>query len=418
MTPDKLIAYLSSILGETFNVTASEIAAESNLETAQIKYGLLCLHEDLVFYKNRSAVLINNLKSTLFDSSVIVITNPNGQITEVNASFLNLSGFTKKELIGKPQSILNSNYHSQEFFENIHNSIHSGSTWRGEICNQKKDGELYWINSHIFPIKDEGGNIYEFWNVGTDINDKIRAENALLNKERALAESARMASLGRFVGGVAHEINNPLAIIASKATLLKLKLQKNESDLMDLVPYINDINDTVMRIADVIDSLKSFTDDSLPLAKRPENLAKIVRGTVEICSEKFRINEIELKTNIDPEIELHCNKLHISEILINLINNSFDAILSQDKKWIQIDVTQENQVIKIIVTDSGPGIDETIVGNIMHPYFTTKSLKRASGLGLSISNNLAKRYNGKLFLNSESNNTQFILEFPKKSLSR
>jgi hypothetical protein len=414
MKPEKLIEYLSSLLGEGLNISMEEISEERDSDIAKIKYGLFCLYEDLNFYKTRSDVLLNNLKSTLFGSSVIIITNAKGTIAEVNESFLNLSGYKREDLIGKTHSVLNSNYHSNDFFDNIKKTIKSDSIWHGDICNQKKDGTSFWISSYIYPIKDENGKIYQFWNVGTDINDKIVAENELLSKERALAESSRMASLGRFVGGVAHEINNPLAIIGSKASILKLKLEKKESNIEVLAPYIDDINKTVMRIASVIDSLTSLTDESLPPSKSRENIAKIVRSTMGICSERFRVNDIELITNIDPEMELFCNKLHISDILMNLVNNSFDAILSQENKWIQIDAVQENQKIKIIVTDSGLGIDKSIIGDIMHPYFTTKSIDQASGLGLSISKNIAQRYNGKLFLNSAANNTQFVLEIPDK----
>ena len=418
MKTDKLIDYLASILGDGLKISMDEIEAESNSDIVAIKYGLFCLSEDLNYYKQRSDVLINNLKSTLFGSSVIFITNSQGTITEVNDAFLNLSGYNREDLIGAPSSILNSNYHGQYFFSDILDTLKSGSTWQGEIANQKKDGGLFWVRSYIFPIKGEKGNIYEFWNVGADINDEVRAERELLSKERALAESSRMASLGRFVGGVAHEINNPLAIIGSKAAILKLKLEKKETDLEVLSPYIDDINKTVMRIATVIDSLISLTDESSPPTKLHENVSKIVRSTMGVCAEKFRIHDIELITNIDPEIELFCNKLHISDILMNLVNNSFDAILSQENKWIQIDAVRENQFIKISVTDSGLGIDQTIVGDIMHPYFTTKSIDQASGLGLSISKNIAKRYNGKLFLNSEANNTQFILEIPDKKTAK
>ena len=416
MKPDELVKHLSSLLGEGLQISMEEIANEDDSEIAKIKYGLLCLYEDLIFHKTMSDALINNLKSTLFDTSVIVITNATGKITEVNDAFLELSGFTNKELLGKRLSLLNSDYHSSDFFNEIRKVIKTGATWSGELCNKKKNKGLFWLHSYILPIKDDKGKIVEYWNVGTDINDRIRAEDELLNKERLLAESARMASLGRFVGGVAHEINNPLAIIGSKAALLKLKIEMGEADLTNLKPHLNDISDTVMRIANVIDSLRSFTDDSRPLLKTKVNLSQVVRGTMEMCAEKLRVNEIELETNIDPNIEIYCNKLHISEVLINLINNSFDAIVPQKNKWIRVDTVEEDQVIKIIVTDSGEGIDASIVGSIMHPYFTTKNLAEASGLGLSISNNIIKRYNGKLLLNCECDNTQFVVELPKKSI--
>ena len=412
MTSDEIIEYLTSIAAGKLSISFSDIEGESDIEIAKVKYALFALFEDLEFHKTRSNTLINNLKETLFESAAIVITNAKGVITDVNDEFLKLSGFEKNDLLNKTQNIMNSTYHTDSFYKNIRDTVKSGLVWRGEICNTALNGSSFWLYSNIFPIKDTQGEIYEFWNVSTDITEKIEVESELLSKERALAEASRMASLGRFVGGVAHEINNPLAIIASKVSLIKLKMQKEASELGFLESDLNVINDTVNRIAGVIDSLKSFTHDSLPIAKSKENLSQIIRNTMEMCAEKFRVNEVELRTNLDPDIEFYCNKLHISEILMNLINNSFEAILQEDVKWIELKTIAEDQLIKISVTDCGRGIDESILGEIMNPYFTTKDANSSSGLGLTISNNILKRYNGQILLNCDSEHTQFIVELP------
>lgn len=97
---------------------------------------------------------------------------------------------------------------------------------------------------------------------------------------------------------------------------------------------------------------------------------------------------------------------------MNLINNSFEAILQEDVKWIELKTIAEDQLIKISVTDCGRGIDESILGEIMNPYFTTKDANSSSGLGLTISNNILKRYNGQILLNCDSEHTQFIVELP------
>lgn len=97
---------------------------------------------------------------------------------------------------------------------------------------------------------------------------------------------------------------------------------------------------------------------------------------------------------------------------MNLLNNSFDAINLKNEKWIKFETESTNEVVRLIYTDSGNGIDVEICDQIFEPFFTTKNVGHGTGLGLSLVSETMKKHNGKIFVNQKIKNTQFVLEFP------
>ncbi|MBC7537744.1 MAG: ATP-binding protein [Bacteriovorax sp.] len=220
-------------------------------------------------------------------------------------------------------------------------------------------------------------------------------------------QASRLASLGEMAGAIAHEINNPLTIIQGHSTLLKLSLQKLNST--ELVHKAEKIHETSVRIAKIIKGLNAFSRDG---ANDPAELFKIetfVEDLTGLCS--FRANEkkIALKFNFTNGDMVFANLTKLGQVLINLINNSIDAVEFLDEKWILINFVNEEQSTRITITDSGLGINENILDKIMNPFFTTKELGKGTGLGLSISHGIIFRQGGDFYYNTSSKNTQFVI---------
>ena len=148
---DSISHYLSQILNQGLDFDISDIDSYETTEDKELAYGLICLSEDLNFHKKRS----DNLKQALFNSSAIAITNTKGIITEVNDLFIELTGYSKHRLIGSTFNLINSNYHPEVYFRTMWRCISSGNVWEGEFRNQSKDGNIFWVNTHIFPDKKE-----------------------------------------------------------------------------------------------------------------------------------------------------------------------------------------------------------------------------------------------------------------------
>ena len=159
---------------------------------------------------------------------------------------------------------------------------------------------------------------------------------------------------------------------------------------------------------------------------------QILHDSLELCAERLKHKGIQLHVNCPEDLKIECRPAQISQILLNLLNNSFDAIVEdtgnrllrqasqlresereqQHSKWVRVDVSCVNEVIEISVMDCGLGIPAHVVEKMMNPFFTTKEIGKGTGLGLSISVGIASDHNGKLYYDSKSPNTRFVLELP------
>lgn len=125
---------------------------------------------------NQTSRLLEDLKFALDESTLVTVTDVKGRITYVNGKFCSISGYSKDELIGNAHSITNSGFHPKGFFQDMWRTISNGNIWRGEICNKKKTGEAYWVDTTIVPFSDQNGMIYQYTAIRTDITKRKEAE--------------------------------------------------------------------------------------------------------------------------------------------------------------------------------------------------------------------------------------------------
>ncbi len=237
----------------------------------------------------------------------------------------------------------------------------------------------------------------------------IRQAGEIRAQQAKLEHSARLATLGEMAGGIAHEINNPLAILSGRAHLLgRLADQGNLS--AEVIRQNSDkIMETVDRMAKIISGLRSFSRNGEHDPFRPVTLEKVVSSTMDFCSERFRNQQIEFRIGTVPDLDLVCREVQIVQVLLNLLNNAFDAVMaSNGDRWIALNVSVLPTHVEFSVTDSGTGISENVVANMMTPFFTTKSVGHGTGLGLSISSGIAEEHAGSLRYDRDSKNTRFV----------
>jgi C4-dicarboxylate-specific signal transduction histidine kinase len=224
-----------------------------------------------------------------------------------------------------------------------------------------------------------------------------------------------MASLGEMAGGIAHEINNPLSIILGYASKISRQLSKPIPEIDSLISDIEKIKETTKRISKIINGLKTFSRSGENDMFLDVSVKTIIEDSLGLCQEKFKLFGVDIILEEIPDLFFECRATQISQILVNLFNNAFDAISVLSTKWIRIEIIElTDHRLQIAVTDSGGGISEANVAKIMQPFFTTKEVGKGTGLGLSISLGIAQDHGGILKIDSSSKNTRFVLELPLK----
>jgi C4-dicarboxylate-specific signal transduction histidine kinase len=290
------------------------------------------------------------------------------------------------------------------------------------------------------PIREEAYNdINEFFKVGLSFNEmfeKVDAQNKIISKAKEnleelvdvrtkerdeekvkLMQSGKMASLGEMASGIAHEINNPLAIIGTSALIIKKLISKGQLTDEKLNNIIETISTTVQRISAIITGLKNFSRDSSQEDMKPANVKAIVNETLQFCSKRFKNKNVELIINeFNDDLEIECNATQISQVVLNLFNNSYDAICDETKAWVELSVINEKNIIKIILSDCGTGIPLDIQDKILQPFFTTKEIGKGTGLGLSISVGIIEMHQGKFYIDTKAKHTTFVIEMPKNQI--
>ncbi len=243
---------------------------------------------------------------------------------------------------------------------------------------------------------------------------RIKSENKRREAEQQaqLLNSSRLATLGEFSSGIAHEINNPLAIIYGKSELLLSKIEKKSANESEIIIGLEKIKLNADRITKIMRGLKTFARDGKNDPCVTISLKDLFSETFSMAKERLSLKNIKFEIKDFDDVKIFCRPNQISQVLLNLLNNSIDAIESQALPWISIEV-HCNQEIQILFTDSGSGITEDIALNMMNSFYTTKDFGKGTGLGLSISEAIMKEHQGSLVYNRGSANTQFILQLPK-----
>ncbi len=286
----------------------------------------------------------------------------------------------------------------------IENSLVTGQPYTMR-CRLSLTEQESWIELKGQAIINEKGQVSGLFGTCQDITTEVLAQHKLV-------QSSKMSSLGEMAGGIAHEINNPLTIISGKVWQIKSKIEKGNLEPEKIIESLDMIARTTDRIAKIIKGLRSFSRNSDNDPMEVIILTQVIDETLELCRERFKNHSIEIKLDIMPQLMIKGRAAQLGQVLMNLLNNAHDAVLSLPEKWIELHVTKNQQNIKITVTDSGHGIPNHVVQKMMQPFFTTKDVGKGTGLGLSISKGIIEDHGGKLSYSAITGNTQFIIEIP------
>jgi len=360
-------------------------------------------------------------------TGIIIIKEKNGH-DKVFTNSRDLQNCSLKEIFDRslPAKYHDSIFTAHEVFvlNQIEKNAHESNTINTSkiICSPVKDHhEVVIISIVINKLEDYNSSdarqlsllMQGLWRI---IEHK-RLHEQKQKIEKNLSMSSRLASMNVLCRCIAHEINNPLSMIQGHSDDLKDSLiNHKEINSQSIYQSTEQIDKMVERISAVIKGMRTFIQDSTMGFVRNIKINELLENTLSFVKTKL-INvdvELKLKNNLTPDQMIDCHPSQISEVILNLIYNSIDAIYRLPSRWVSLELTKIDQSIHITITDSGKGIKPDIAQYIFEPFFTTKEDYRGQGLGLYISKTFVEEHGGTIILDETSANTCFRISIPIK----
>jgi PAS domain S-box-containing protein len=268
-------------------------------------------------------------------------------------------------------------------------------------------GKRKWIGARAQVLFDDNRQPTMVYGINWDQTREMALEKAIEIERAKSIQNAKLASLGEMSAGIAHEINNPLAIISGNLTVLP-NLRVNPDKFETRIETIRRASD---RIAKIVNGLRRFSRTSSVDTRKEEQLTTLIQDSLAMVQHKANLAGVEVRLDLQPDLKIMCDTIEVEQVLINLISNSIDALKDVAAKWIRIQTLRQESYILLRVIDSGPGISPELEQRIFDPFFTTKPVGQGTGLGLSISRGILEQHKATIQINRDFETTCFEIRF-------
>ncbi|MGK0435550.1 MAG: PAS domain S-box-containing protein [Planctomycetota bacterium] len=375
---------------------------------------------------------IETLHTALAENSLVSVADRSGKIVHANTEFCQISGYALEELLGQDHRILNSGHHEKQFWINVWQQVSTGRTWRGEVCNRRKDGELYWVDSTITPSRGADGRIEKYVSIRFDITAQKAAQSELQvvldeleeKSQAALELAARAEAATRakseFLANMSHEIRTPMTAILGFADILgeTVAAGGDPDDAIEQVRTIRRNGEHLLALINDILDISKIEAGRLTVESIEVSPTQILREVESLMQP--RAIEKGIRIDVVPETMLpewiQTDPVRLRQILVNLVGN---AIKFTEQGGVTVSVRCEPQnragsMLRFVIEDTGVGISPERLPKVFQAFeqadaSTTRKFG-GTGLGLSISQTLAHKLGGRIVAASElGKSTVFVL---------
>ncbi len=360
------------------------------------------------------------------DNVIYSRTDTKGIITYASKAFCEICGYSEKELLGQPHSIVRHPDMPKEAFADMWESIKAGETWRGDVKNLKKDGGFYWVSANISPEYNNDGELIGYAAVRHHITHKKELEELNKNleekialeieknreKDKQLFEQAKTLQLNEMIGNIAHHWRQPLSAISTCASGLTVKQELGILEEDDLLDSLDFLTSSVQNLSKTIDEFTDF----IQLDNNETNiiLEEMLDSTIDIISPSFSSLFIDIQKRYKGDrTKILTIPAELSKVLLNVLYNSKEAFERNkvDDPKIYLDIYKENNITFLTIEDNAGGIPEEILPKIFDPYFTTKHQSQGTGLGLSTCQTIVSKYlKGKIYAKNIGDGAKITIE--------
>ncbi|WP_211165698.1 PAS domain S-box protein [Azoarcus sp. TTM-91] len=338
-----------------------------------------------------------------------------GRLTYVNSAFCRMTGYDAGELLGRPPPMPywepDHIERRRELYERIQNK---GSTPDGvEIKFRRKNGERLDVLLFEAPLIDAQGRHTGWMGSVLDITEQKRAHALAHQQEERLQATSRLVTMGEMASTLAHELNQPLAAIASYNSGCINRLAAGEVDRGELRDIHEKLGRQARRAGEIIRRVHDFVRRSEP--KREQlDLNAVIRDAVGLIEADARKRRMRIATELAPRLpQVAADPVMIEQIIVNLVRNGMDAMRETPagKRVVTVSTHAANGMVSVRVSDRGSGIDSETASHLFQPFFTTK--QEGMGMGLNICRSIAELHHGRLaFEPNPEGGTIFTLSLP------
>jgi PAS domain S-box-containing protein len=381
--------------------------------------GLTCIGKDITVARHAEEELHKIMRAIEQSPSTVMIVDTVGRIEYVNPKFTEITGYTLEEVVGQNPRILKSGETSNDEYKELWETIAAGEEWRGVLHNRKKNGELYWEEALISPVRNAEDEITHFLAVKEDITERIRLEDEVDKRNREIARNEALTAVGRMANMIAHDLRNPLSSIKMGLQILGDKpataWQEEEHELKQIAL------DQVAYMEDILADLMSF---SRPDALNPEwlKLNELLDTVLIQMQKEILEHHVQIETVYEsglPNIYADARKLR--QVFTNIISNGVQATEGLDNRIPEISIRIKQLMsadipeVCIEITDNGQGLESETETRLFEPFFTTRS--KGTGLGLAIVNRFVEQHNGTVSLGPADHvGTKVVVVLPTEAI--
>jgi two-component system NtrC family sensor kinase len=387
-----------TILHTLQNITA---VRDSHGKIKQFRGLMLDVTEQKMFQAQLQRERDFNQKILNATQSMILVLDTAGLISYANRRCYE-TGYKQEKMIGRRLVDLVEAGQRQDFEAALETTAHGEQVENLELRARRSDGTLGHFSISLSPMRDEQNAVNSVVVVMTDITDA-----ALMQAKLAHAE--RMATLGRLVSGVAHEVNNPLAAILGFTDLLLENPAVPANAREDLQIILHE----TQRTKDIVQDLLSFARQR-PVKRELVNVGVILKQTTKLRSYDLQSHGVEVIEEYDENLPtVMGDAQQLQQVFLNILNNAYDAIEESGRRGkIHLKTESAGQFIEISLADNGTGI--TDVERIFDPFYTTKQTGKGTGLGLSICYGIVRAHGGEIQCcsNADTFGSTFSIRIP------
>ncbi|MBL8360095.1 MAG: PAS domain S-box protein [Rubrivivax sp.] len=360
----------------------------------------LKVHEVELADKVRALQATESLKAAIVDhaQAAVVVADDQDRLVEFNPAAEAMFGYARDEVVGRTAREMLVPERLRAIYAAAMASLRQGDPYRllGRRLQRvamRKDGSEFPIEAVVW-VTSVGGAAYTTATV-TDLTASRAAAEQIERQRDQLRQSEKLSAMGSLLAGVAHELNNPLAIVMGRASLLEDRAEGTE-----MQADARRIREAAERCGRIVRTFLNMAR-SRPMEKRAVQLNDLVRAAAEMLNYTLKSHAIDASLQLDPTLpELQADADQLGQVVLNLLVNAQHAVTAHDgpKKRIVLATRVDGGEAVLSVSDSGAGVPAELAERIFEPFFSTKPEGSGTGLGLSVSRSIAREHGGSLAL--------------------